>query len=107
MTFGRSKQATVRFEEKGVWDDHGSLELGDDGFFYLKSNPNSLTLVDGGKVDVTRYKPGSIIQMGEARFRLVYSPVRQTTVNRSEILVVVFAVAAVISQFFLMYYLST
>lgn len=105
VSFGREPTADVRLDAKGVWDSHACLKLELDGFFHLQSNPKALTLVNGERIENKRIKQGSEVQMGECRFQVLFSPVKQNAGSTSEWLVVIASGAAVVSQFILIYLL--
>lgn len=105
VRIGRSSGSDVELDEPGVWEQHAELSLNPRSGFCLKTAPNALARVNGDSVQEVPLRNGDTIELGAVRIQFWLSPVAQRRLVLREALSWGMAVAVVLGQLGLLYWL--
>lgn len=77
VRIGRSPTSDLKIEAEGVWQQHAQLEFNPSAGFFLRAMSDALVVLNGADVREARLKRGDVIEVGAAKLRFDFAPVRQ------------------------------
>lgn len=81
---GRAAQSALVLNDPGVWDAHAEFSIRPDEGIILSSHPESLTLLNGRKVEQAILRNGDMIEAGSVKMRFSLSATRQSSLRLRE-----------------------
>ena len=105
VLIGRSPNADLQSEEKGVWDKHLRIDFNPSAGLVLHTQSNALATVNGQSVEEAVLRNGDVIDLGSLKLQFWLSETQQSGLRFRETLT--WAAIAVISlgQVALVYWL--